>query len=256
MVFKCNVLRFCQLIVQFFFVVFSATCFAQESSPPLKQGDRVMMYFKVPPKDGEFRKEVSTGSLTIGCDRVAKAGEKNPFEEGGLGYGYCLRIGPMILGMEFFRLQIALTNLKQIPEAYITKARIINTTGDGVRTLLIPLTTQFMDGKTHLLSYLVVLMDDKGIVRGLQLTGKPDSITENLPFSSIKLGASKDRVVDILGNPSSISNIPDMNGKLWNYAPFPISIEIVNGVVYSVRLDTPRDVDKDKGFKPMETVPD
>lgn len=253
MIYSRRLLGIPLLVAQCFLAIFAASCFAQEQTPSLKIGDSVTQQFKIPPKDGEFRKETSSGVLGIGCARVVQK-EEAPFSNGAPDYGYCLRVGPMILGMEFYRLQMALSNLKQIPETNITNARIVNVTEDGVRTVLIPITTQVINGQTHLLSYLVVLMNSKGVVGSIQLTGKANFITENLPFSSITLGASKERVVDILGYPSVISDVPDIKGKLWSYAPFPITIEFVNGVVYSVRINIPNESDKRKAFKPLASV--
>ena len=243
------------LVAQCFLATFAASCFAQEPTPSLKIGDSVTQQFKIPPKDGEFRKETSTGILGIGCAHVVQKGDKAPFGNDSPGYEYCLRVGPMILGMEFVQLQIALSNLKQIPESNITNARIVNVSKDEVRTVLIPITTQLINGQTHLLSYLVVLMNNKGVVGSIQLTGKANEITENLAFSSITLGASKDHVVNILGNPSAVFDVPDIKGKSWSYAPFPISIEFVNGVVYSVKINIPNEADKRKAFKPLAVVP-
>lgn len=226
---------------------------AQESSIPLKAGDTVQQYFKVPPRDGEFRKASAPGIQGISCTIILKPGDPPP---SGLDYSHCLRLGSLKLGMEFYHLQMALFDLKTIPEQNIVKPRIVNKSPDGALTVLIPISTTQSGDQIRMQSYLVALLDNKGIVQSLQLTGKPNDTTHLLQFSSIALGSLKEKVVDILGLPSSASDVPEIRGKLWSYAPFPFTIEFVNDAVYSVRIHSPSENDSRKIFTPLNSMPE
>lgn len=105
-------------------------------------------------------------------------------------------------------------------------------------------------------SYLVVVMDGGGIVKSLQLTGLPGEVQSKLQFSSIGLGASRQSVADILGLPSSVSDVPEIGGKMWNYFPFPFTIEFKGGVVYSVQIHEPSKENYSKAFVPLKVMPD
>lgn len=226
---------------------------AQESSVLPKVGDSVQQYFKVPPRDGEFRKASSPGMQSIACVTILEPGASPP---SGPGYNNCLRLGSLKLGMEFYRLQIALADLKTIPEQNIVHPRIVNKSPDGVLTVLVPISTVQSGDQIRMQSYLVALLDNSGTVKSLQLTGKPSETTTALHFSGITLGIPKEKVVDILGFPSSVSDVPEIRGKLWNYSPFPFTIEFSNDKVYSVRIHSPSESDYQKVFTPLSSIPD
>jgi hypothetical protein len=67
-----------------------------------------------------------------------------------------------------------------------------------------------------------------------QLTG--DSTIDDLRFSSIELGDSEKKIIEILGEPSSKSEVQDVGSILWNYSALPFSLEVKNGRVYSIKL--------------------
>ena len=76
-----------------------------------------------------------------------------------------------------------------------------------------------------------------GRIVSVQLTGnfpRPD-----LAFSTIQLGDSEEKVLAVLGPRASIREVREIGGLLWDYRPFPISIEFVNGQVYSIRVAEP-----------------
>jgi len=220
----------------------SATALAQEPQEPLKIGDQVVQHFKVPPKDGEYRKDWSPLIGNIGCARD----NTTPDEM------YCLKLGALQVGMEFYRLVI-LSNRHEVP-ADVRNIRLISQSADGDRTVLIPIETfQVSGGQLQMRSYLVAI-DNAGKINKLQLTGKPSKMTDNLAFSSIKLGSSKQWVIDILGLPSSVTDVPQIKGTLWNYWPFPFSIEFVDEIVYSIEIHAPTNEDRDKPFVPLSSV--
>ena len=81
--------------------------------------------------------------------------------------------------------------------------------------------------------YLVVSYQD-GKAMVLQLSG--DKTDAPLAFSSIKLGDTEARVKEFLGPPDSISPLEDVPGYLWNYLPFPFTLELNEGKVNSIRI--------------------
>jgi hypothetical protein len=228
-------------------------CMAQEMSSTPKLGENPAQNFKVPPRDGEFRRSFSPGIGGISCTQISKPGAPPPTD---LTYAHCLRMGPLKLGMELYQLQIALSNLKTIPEPNIVNPRIVDRSPSGITTALFPITTMPSGDGLRMQSYLVAVIDKAGVVQVLQLTGKPSEASASMPFSSLLLGTPRKRVLELLGNPSSISDVPQVQGKLWSYAPFPFTVEMVNGTVHSMRIHAPSDDDKRKPFVPLASLAD
>ena len=223
------------------------------AEPQYKIGEQVPLNFKVAPRDGEFRAGSAPGITSIACTTVAPPGTPPPTE---LSYNNCLRLGELRLGMEFYKLQMALSNLKTIPEQFIVNPRLVNKTPEGISTLMIPVAATKAGEQIRMQSYLVVVMDSDGIVKSLQLTGLPGDVQSRFQFSSIALGASRQSVIDILGLPSSVSDVPEIGGKMWSYFPFPFTIEFKGGSVYSVRIHEPSKESYSKAFVPLKVMPD
>jgi hypothetical protein len=206
--------------------------------------------FTVPPRDGEFRKNSHPAIQgSIGCVK-----EGTTWDEPG--YAHCLRLGSLRLGMPFHFLQVTLIQDHQIPEAQVVSARMVGTTPDGTRRFLIPFQTQDEGDRQRLRSYLVTAVDASGAVELIQVTGTPSTLTEGLTFSSIGLGSREQWVIDILGLPSSATPVPQIKGTLWNYAPFPFSVELVDGAVYSIQIRRPSPEDLRQVFRPLLAVPE
>jgi hypothetical protein len=223
---------------------------AQSSEPSLNVGVRAAKQFVVPQKDGEFRSNGFREGAAIYC---VFEGVRIPPPTT---YDHCLRLGPLKLGMELYQLQVRLSDDKRILQTYIT-GRVVNVSPDGTRTVLIPLrASEVGGGQIRLISYLVALVETTGQVTNLQLSGKANEIADQFPFSGIKLGSPQQHVVDTLGFPSSVTDVPKIKGKLWSYAPFPFSIEIVDGVVYSLRIHRPTREDLQRTFKALTALPD
>jgi hypothetical protein len=78
-----------------------------------------------------------------------------------------------------------------------------------------------------------------------QLTGDPADMAA-LDFSCLKLGTSEAAVHQQLGAPSEVRPFEaphtGVAGVVWSYDPLPISIEFVDGKVYSFRVWRPGDV--------------
>jgi hypothetical protein len=227
----------------------SAPIAAQDQLSRPKVGELVPESFKVAPADGEFRRGTAPGLQGIACVQSAKHSAAPDFS-----LDPCLRLGPLKSGMQFGELQKALLSLNGIPERAVNDPRLVNTSSDGTRTLMLPLATAEQGGKVGLLSYLVVIVDKADFVQTLQLTGRSSAATAQLPFSSVRIGTPQDRVIDLLGLPSSVTDVPQTRGKNWSYEPFSFSIEFVSGLVYSVRLERPR-AGNGRPFVPLKSLP-
>lgn len=73
-----------------------------------------------------------------------------------------------------------------------------------------------------------------GKVHSLQATGL--SIPPNINFASIHFGDEPQAVVAKLGEPSNKFNRRDNGFEVWEYKPYPISIEFKQFKVYSIRI--------------------
>lgn len=74
-------------------------------------------------------------------------------------------------------------------------------------------------------------------VSAIQITGGPTAQPRN--FSGLALGDSVIKVTQTLGPPSSKSPVQQSGAELWNYDPFPISLEVRAGVITSMRAALP-----------------
>lgn len=239
------------------FIVFGvSSCAAQNAANALvapKVGDSVMQHFKTPPRDGEFRGSSAPGVQGIACVSITSPGITPP---SGSDYGHCLRLRTLKLGDAFYVQQIELARLKTIPEQNIVQPRILGKTPEGITTVVIPVSALEVGGEMRMQSYLVALFDSAGIVQTLQLTGKPSDASSALPFSGITLGTPKQQVADVLGLPSSVTDVQQIRGKLWDYAPFPFTIELVNDIVYSIRIERPKQNNQRIAFTPLSSLPE
>lgn len=247
----------CKSVRSALFIVFGiSTCTAQtapSASVTPKVGDSVMQNFKTPPRDGEFRSSSAPGVQGIACISITPSGVAPPSVPD---YGPCLRLGSLKLGDAFYVQQIALNRLKKIPEQNIAQPRMLGKTPEGIMTILIPVSTLELGGEKRMQSYLVALLDSAGNVQTLQLTGNPSDASSALPFSGITLGTPKQQVADVLGLPSSVTDVQQISGKLWDYAPFPFTIELVDDVVYSVRIELPKQNARRSAFTPLRSLPE
>ena len=86
---------------------------------------------------------------------------------------------------------------------------------------------------------------DDELVFSAQLTGDPPDPVA-LDFSCLQLGGTGAAVRQQPGAPSEIRSFEraeaGVAGVVWSYDPLPISIEVVDGRVYSFRVWRPDDV--------------
>lgn len=135
-------------------------------------------------------------------------------------YIACLRIGPLRVGDSYraFRER----NPKSWKEAMLeggvaTSAFRIIATSDAN-------------------AYWVIGHRDDQIV-SVQLTGTyshPD-----LAFATIRLKDTEEKVLAMLGPPARIQVVKEIGGLIWDYHPIPVSIELIHGRVYSIKVAAP-----------------
>jgi hypothetical protein len=85
-------------------------------------------------------------------------------------------------------------------------------------------------------AYWVIGHGDGKIV-AIQLTGNyahPD-----FAFSTIQLNDSEEKVIALLGEQRQITPVKEIDGVMWDYQPFPISVQFVHGRVYSIKVTAP-----------------
>jgi hypothetical protein len=71
-------------------------------------------------------------------------------------------------------------------------------------------------------------------VVAIQLTGAIK--VPGASFSAIELTDPEDKVRKLLGPRFALQPMPQIQGVMWDYAPFKFSIQFVNGRVYSIRV--------------------
>ncbi len=137
------------------------------------------------------------------------------------GYDGCLHVGDIWLGQSLREVEGKLGQPHQV------------ITDDPQNELRIHL---LQGGSDENLPYLVLTVRE-GKVSAIQVTG---AATESpYTFSSLALGDTAERVEEILGKPSSISPVKEIEGTIWSYLPFPISLELKGGRVFSIRISRP-----------------
>jgi hypothetical protein len=141
--------------------------------------------------------------------------------------GPCLRIGRIFVGMD----EDGVRKNIGIP------ARAIRT--EAGRDAFVHLL--FMNQCTEEGAYYVLEYEDvagERVVYSAQLTGQRPPLP--VSFSCLELGSPVEAVLRQLGPPTSVDTVSlqmlDVPLEVWNYDPHPISIEIVEGEVYSMKV--------------------
>ncbi|MDI9334459.1 MAG: hypothetical protein QM533_08780 [Cytophagales bacterium] len=278
-------------LYKYIIIIIASSIFSLTGLAQIKDGAQVEQYFKVPQKDGEFRavevKDVATGKTlfaSIACTKVAPKDVVSPPSDGR--YDHCLRLGDIKLGSDlpivvagirkvFGDVQTAPSN-EPLPVDHtqiaglldaansagknlLSNPRNLGKSPDGITTWLYPTQPVIRISSNEFVgmrSYFVAFVDSGNSVKTFQLTGLKGETTDRLAFAGITLGASKELVMDTLGLPASVLDVPQIKGKQWNYSPFPFSIEFKDNVVYSIRVTTPTPESLRMGFTPLKSIPE
>lgn len=173
--------------------------------------------FAVPPEPNEFR--YFRGTLTC-------ITPEPPDETSDPAYRACLRIGPVQIGQ----------SLREIAKMFGSPHRVVENGDTTMRVYTIDIGTP----QGQPVPYWVIGFNRDRRVVSIQMTGERGD--SKLAFSSIRLGDPAGRVIKILGKPYVTRPVKDIDGaEFWGYTPFPISIEIKNKRVYSIRISEAAD---------------
>jgi len=159
--------------------------------------------------NGEFR--YSGGELI--CDSSAQPTDQQ------LPYLDCLQIGPVQIG----------ETLRTVSMKF-GKARKTVKRGE-VTERLYPIALNVPPGQP--VPYWVIGFDRQRVI-SIQITG--NLRVDEYAFSSIRVGDPESRVLLLLGPPEFSQPLPQVGGDMWGYSPYPVTFEIKNGRVYSMRV--------------------
>jgi hypothetical protein len=132
----------------------------------------------------------------------------------------CLHIGSIGIGDEYPAIEAKYGSVSQtIPQSEGREVRVFE-----------------LKSKTNEITYLAITVKNS-LVDAIQVAGAtPD---ESLSFSSISIGDSPRRLIELLGKPSKSKLVEETGATLWSYAPFPFSFEITGERVYSIKIWNP-----------------
>ena len=125
----------------------------------------------------------------------------------------CFRIGSLKIGDEYKARNKAWKEIQQI---------------EGVTASVHPIVTN-----DEFNAYWVI-GHKEGKITSIQITGNYPH--EQIAFATIKLTDPKEKVREILGPRFHERKVESINGVMWDYYPFPITVELVDNKVYSVRV--------------------
>ncbi len=160
----------------------------------------------------EFRRAGDT-LLCFTLEQPGKAAGTNPSEQD------CLRIGSVRIG------QPAAEIRHHFGKPYDTLEHL------GATVLVYPIGPD-----ADPMPYWAISVRD-GSVIAIQITGRSEP--QGNAFSSLRLGDRVDKVRRVLGAPAATKAVEDIGATLWSYEPFPISIEIKDERVYSMKIWQP-----------------
>lgn len=158
---------------------------------------------------GEFR--YSGGELNC-ISGVESAGQEPPYLD-------CLQIGPVRIG----------ETLRTVSMKFGKARQMVNR--GPVTERVYPISLNVPAGQR--VPYWVVGFEGQRVI-SIQITG--DLRVEQHAFSSIRLGDPESKVLRLFG-PAGVSEpVPQIGGVMWGYSPYPVTFEIKNGRVYSMRV--------------------
>lgn len=167
---------------------------------------------------GEFR---SSGN-TLGCNvgSFIDHFDSNSSDA----YLPCMKIGHVAIGASRSRVERNLRGLmSKQPGENGKETRVYVVNGKRVK-------------KGFMLESYIAIEYQNDIVESIQFTGKP--VYGKLKFSSLQLGDPVKKVKRLFGKPTSTKEvvIDDKKLTLFDYAPYPVTMEIEKNRLYTIRL--------------------
>ncbi|MFL4986021.1 MAG: hypothetical protein ACJ8EN_20745 [Xanthobacteraceae bacterium] len=183
-----------------------------------------------------MRSSIRLALLLVACFASGGTGPQEPpfnqFRRAGsgfacatktLGSGYlpCLRIGPLYLGQ----------SEKDVEKLVGKPWKAIRQDAATVIKVY-PIASKETEKPYWVITF------TRGVAATVQVTGRNPGV--EYPFSSIKLGDPKEKVLQVLGEPMASAPIDQSRGTVWAYPPWPFSVELVDDLVYSIRVTSPQ----------------
>lgn len=172
---------------------------------------------ELPVEEGQFHRFPTKG---LACVMPEDAGAAMYRSEAKITFLPCLKIGTVAVAADMDDVEEMLgPPARVMPLGSATEAR-----------------AYFVAQRATPKPYYVVTYRQASVV-GIQLVGPPPQLP--IAFAGIRLGDRLERVIDALGLPSQRCDGP--NGtEIWNWQPFPISIDMEDGVVKAIKVSWAR----------------
>lgn len=158
---------------------------------------------------GEFR--YSGGELNC-ISGVEPAGQEPAYLD-------CLKIGPLRIG----------ETLRTVSMKFGKARQTVNR--GPVTERVYPISMNIPVGQP--VPYWVVGFEGQRVV-SIQITG--DLRVEQYAFSSIRIGDPDSKLLRLFGPAGFSQPAPQIGGVMWGYSPYPVTFEMKNGRVYSMRV--------------------
>jgi len=169
----------------------------------------------------EFHRAAAKG---LGCVLPADpAGQTK--QRKGAAFLPCLKIGPVAIGDRM----TAVEELLEAPDR-------ITTLDDSVEQR-----AYFVRQRVQPLPYFIVTYLD-GVVMAAQLVGPPTDMP--LTFSSLSLGDSQQKVIDVLGQPARRCPNTARGFESWYWPPYPFAVDIGDSKVVGMKASVPVERDR------------
>lgn len=162
-----------------------------------------------PAAAGEFR--YSGGKLT--CESAGAGTGQGP------DYLDCLRIGPIQIGDTLRTVAMKFGKARQTANRGPVTERVYTIDVGVPQGQPVP--------------YWVIGFEGQRVI-SIRITG--DRRVDQYAFSSVRIGDSKSTLLKLFGPAAIDQPAPQIGGVLWAYNPYPVTFEIKNGRVYSMRV--------------------
>jgi hypothetical protein len=152
--------------------------------------------------------------------KIEPSGKLSPDQAKALSEHSCMRIGPLVVGMEAAALKASLGQPNREVE------------GPNSTTVWV-----YFFGKTNDDPYLLASIWQDRLV-AIQVTGRLPA--DKYGFNGIVLGATAEGLTKQFGKPMSVGPSSEPNTELWTYQPWTFSFELNGGRVTSIRVADPQ----------------
>jgi len=158
---------------------------------------------------GEFR--YSGGELNC-VSGVESANQEPPYLD-------CLQIGPIRIGDTMRTVSMKFGKARQTVNRGAVTERVY------------PIDMNVPAGQP--LPYWVLGFEGQRVI-SIQISG--DMRVEQYAFSSIRIGDPESKLLRLFGPAGFTQPVPQIGAVMWGYSPYPVTFELKNGRVFSMRV--------------------